>query len=56
MVLLRLMGDERGTGEILNELKVAMEEFELPLKIIDKKSYQRCRTNVFEAFAESAAG
>lgn len=56
MVRLRLAGDKRGIGGMLDGLEAPIEEFEFRLKFFDKTNYREYGARVVEAFAEFATG
>lgn len=54
MVRLRLQGDSRGIGGLLESLESPLEENEFRLNFIDKTDFQGYGKNVVTAFAEFA--
>lgn len=56
MVRLRLAGDKRGIGGLLEGLDAPLEEKEFRLTFIDQSDFQKYGAGVVEAFAKFAAG
>lgn len=56
MVRLRLAGDSRGIGGLLDGLDEPLEEKEFRLKFLDQSDYSNYGANVVEAFAKFASG
>lgn len=56
MVRLRLAGDERGIGGLLDGLETPVEEYEFRLKFIDQTGFQEYGKGVVAAFCEFAKG
>lgn len=56
MVRLRLDGDSRGIGGLLDGLDEPLEEKEFRLKFLDQADYSNYGANVVEAFAKFASG
>jgi phosphomannomutase len=55
MVRMRLAGDERGIGALLDGLQTPREEYEFRLDFKDREGFQEYGGRVVEAFAEFAA-
>jgi phosphomannomutase len=56
MVRMRLQGDARGIGGLLDDLETPREEDEFRLNFLDQSDFQAYGKRVVEAFAEFAAG